>query len=39
MIVIGRALVGMAVEHHLDGVMVLVTPAVVVVFMESEGED
>ena len=39
MIVIRRVLVGVSVEHHFDGVMVVVSLGVVVVFMESDDEN
>jgi len=39
MIVIGRSLMGMAVEHRLDGVMVVMSFDMVAMLMESEGED
>ena len=38
-IVIRRALVGVSVEHRLDGVMVVMSFDMVAMFMESEGED
>ena len=38
-IVIRQTLMGVAVEHHFDGVMVVVSLGVMVVFMESDGEN
>ena len=38
-IVIRQTLMGVPVEHHFDGVMVVVSLGVVVVFMESDGEN
>ena len=38
-IVIRRSLMGMAVEHRLDGVMVVMSFNMVAMLMESEGED
>ena len=36
---IGRPLVGMAMERHLDGVMVIVHLRMVVVFMKSDSKN
>jgi hypothetical protein len=38
-IVIGRAVVAVAVERHLDGIRVVVSLEVVVVLVESQGKD
>jgi len=38
-IVVGRAIVGMAMKHYLESVIVTVSPGVVVVLVQGKGND